>query len=129
MPGLFLEPVVLNDGAADVNYNTVGETEDNRSFIVVRTNLAAGIVDSDRILVKQNKKRDKSLNALVSKVANVALPISLVTADKTRGDITWNLTLACDPNVSEEDIQRQLDILISAASTPNFVRNLRHGMA
>lgn len=121
--GIFVDPLVANDGTDDRTFNFRSQLTDKKSVVGEWVEPAASLADDSRIIVKHDTSSPSVRRRLMQYTHQVLLGDGI-----TRKPVTVNLTLTYNPSHSEADITKSIKIAMSAASKATFISNFLRGL-
>jgi len=120
MGNLFLDPLVLNDGTDDNNYDHISDTEDKQSQITTRENMSVASIENDLIIVKQSKVREPLYRAAVIKTRSCLIP----DTDGQRDNLIITVSVKSTKRIADAVVQAELTKVANAIVAVGFVAGL-----
>jgi len=120
MGNLFLDPLVLNDGTDDNNYDHISDTEDKQSQITTRENMSVASIENDLIIVKQSKVREPLYTAAVIKTRSCLIP----DTDGQRDNLIITVSVKSTKRIADAVVQAELTKVANAIVVVGFVAGL-----
>lgn len=121
--GIFVDPLVANDGTNDRTFNFRSQLPDKKSVVGEWVEPAAPLTDDSRIIIKHDTTSPVIRRRLMQHTQQVLLADGV-----TRKPVTVNLTLTYHSSHSEANITKCVKIAMAAMTKATFISNFLRGL-
>lgn len=121
--GIFVDPLVANDGTEDRTFNFRSQLTDKKSVVGEWVEPSASLAADSRVVIKHDTSSPVVRRRLLQHSQQVLLADGV-----TRKPITVNITLTYNPSHGEADITKVIKIALAAASKATFIGNFLRGL-